>query len=78
MARIISLNEDHEGLLTWSYCPLEEIGLYMATYCTTETQRASELAAIQQFVSARQKAGCLVKNSYPDASLGFIMSVNQG
>ncbi|KAF8491526.1 hypothetical protein F5888DRAFT_1736089 [Russula emetica] len=45
---------------------LEDIELYMASYFTTETQRASELAAFQPFVSARQQAGRPVKISSPE------------
>ena len=58
VARTLSRLEDHGGPFNRVFLgALEKIELCKSTFCTAETQLASQLAAFQPFVSAREQAG---------------------
>jgi hypothetical protein len=58
VTRALSQLEDHGGPFDRAFLgALEKIELCKCTFCTAETQVASQLAAFQPFVSARQQAG---------------------
>ncbi len=58
VTRALSQLGDHGGPFNRAFLgALEKIELCKSTFCTAETQLASQLASFQPFVSARQQAG---------------------